>query len=66
MEANALVCWSAVDAPWEVEHRLIRQLSLPLNLDGNGGHTFYGALSNLRRESRARARELPIWTPVER
>jgi hypothetical protein len=65
MGANAFVCWHAVAAPWEVEHRLIRRLSLPLNLDGNDAHSFYGRLSDLRRQARIQARELPIWSATE-
>jgi hypothetical protein len=33
MAENALVCWSACAEPWVSEEKLIRSVSLPLNLD---------------------------------
>lgn len=61
MATNALVCWHAVEQPWLEEERLIRQLSLPLNLDANQRHGFHPTLTALRSKGRARARALPIW-----
>jgi hypothetical protein len=38
--------------------QLIRDVSLPLNLDQNANHAFHGTLSRLRAEAKARARTL--------
>ncbi len=60
MGQNAFVTWVVHPTPWELEEELIARLSLPLNLDKNDGHPIHAVLSHLRREARARARELPI------
>jgi hypothetical protein len=60
MHENALVAWLPAESPWELEHQLIRQLSLPLNLAGNEAHPFYTRLSELRRASKLKAVQLPI------
>ncbi|GEM_PF-3709548 len=44
MHANALVSWIESVEPWEVEHRLITWLDVPLNLDCNGHNEFYPML----------------------
>jgi hypothetical protein len=44
----------------ELEADLIAALTLPLNLEQNSCCPFHGALSELRREAKSRARELPI------
>lgn len=60
MAEYARVCWIESSEPWELETELISQLDLPLNLDQNSSHPFYGELKRLRAEARARARELPV------
>lgn len=57
---NAYVTWLVNPRPWELEERLIRKLSLPLNLDQNQDHPFYPALSTMRREAKRLAGDLPI------
>ena len=52
---NARVAVWSVDAPWVVEERLIREVSLPLNLNHNSGHPFRATLAALRCECKARA-----------
>ena len=59
MHDNALVAWQVATEPCVMEERLIGDLSLPLNLDMNQGHPFHPVLSRVRREAKARARELP-------
>jgi hypothetical protein len=59
MEDNALVTWCVHPEPWRLEEELISTVSLPLNLDQNGGHGFHGPLSLLRRDAKMRARALP-------
>ena len=49
---------TAID--WRVEEYLIRNFSLPLNLDQNRNHEFHLELSESRRVAKARARELPV------
>lgn len=56
MEANAEVSYMLHVQPWVVEHRLIRELSLPLNLDQNRDHPFHPELTALRALARATAR----------
>ena len=52
--------WYVCEEPWELEEQLIRSLNLSLNLDQNRVHGFHPELSRIRREAKARARELPI------
>jgi len=60
MADNAFVTWIENPRPWLLESVLIRTLNLPLNLDQNADHKFHAALSELRRDARARARMLPV------
>lgn len=50
------ITWIVADAPWILEERLIDQLSLPLNLQGNDAHPFADTLHAARRAARERAR----------
>ena len=60
MEENAFVCWVKHPAPWEVEKEIFETVSLPLNIQGNGHHLFSVKLSNLRKEAKQQAREMPV------
>jgi hypothetical protein len=60
MGDNAFVCWTEHSRPWELEERLIRTISLPLNLDQNANHPFHATLAAIRAEAKARARALPV------
>ena len=60
MEENARVVWHVCSEPWRLEEELIASADLPLNLDQNRHHAFHSALSQIRREAKARARELPV------
>lgn len=60
MDRNALVCWLPAKDPWRLESRLISQLRLPLNLQGNSHHPFHQKLSALRKQYRTRADRLPV------
>jgi len=42
------------------EEKLLRQVSLPLNVQGNAHHRFSGRLSEIRQAAKAAARELPV------
>jgi len=55
MERNALVCWLEHPRPWEVEVALLKTLSLPLNIQGNGLHPYVAALRSCRRAARGAA-----------
>ena len=55
MSRNAFVTWTEHPEPWVIEEKLIRELALPLNLQGND-HPFRPALTRLRTETKARAR----------
>ena len=60
MEENARVVWQVCQEPWELEGELISTLDLPLNLDQNRRHGFHAELSQIRREAKAKACELPV------
>ncbi|MER6975144.1 GIY-YIG nuclease family protein [Nocardioides sp. NPDC000445] len=60
MSSHARVCWIEDSAPWVLEHALIRDLVLPLNLDQNAHSPFRVELSTARAVQRARAKELPV------
>jgi hypothetical protein len=60
MNQNARVAWHLCEQPWKLEEQLIAGVDLPLNLDQNRRHGFHPELSQVRREAKARARELPI------
>ena len=55
MSRNAFVTWVEHPEPWVVEKKLIRELALPLNLQGND-HPFRPVLTGLRMQAKARAR----------
>jgi hypothetical protein len=62
MADHAWVAWAVVSSPWRIEELLIRELSLPLNLDQNQHSPFHDALTELRSRQRQRARQLSIVT----
>jgi GIY-YIG catalytic domain len=62
LEENARVAWLPCEAPWTVEAQLISTLHLPLKLEQNSRCSFHCVLSQLRRDAKRRARELPILT----
>jgi hypothetical protein len=61
MDKNAGVCWIETRQPWVVETELLASVNLPLNLDQNRRHAFQATLSAMRRVSKRRADELPVW-----
>ena len=58
MSRNAFVTLIEHSEPWGIEEELIRELALPLNLQGND-HPFRSLLTELRTEAKARARRQP-------
>ena len=58
MNDNEFVTWTTSDEPWEIEHKFIETVSLPLNLDQNRHHEFYSTLSDLRKRAKEHARNL--------
>ena len=60
MEKNAFVAWMMHPEPWTIEHELLRELSCPLNIDGNAHHLFYSIIKTMRTKALLRAREMPI------
>jgi hypothetical protein len=60
MSGHARVCWMETATPWLVEHNMIENLVLPLNLDQNSHSPFRAELSAERGAQRSRARTLPI------
>lgn len=61
MSNNAFVVWEACPEPWKLEEYLISTLSLPLNLDQNGRHSYHQTLSELRKKARDNAKKIPIY-----
>ncbi|WP_420300315.1 GIY-YIG nuclease family protein [Enterobacter sp. BNK-8] len=59
MEQNAKVHWIPVEAPGEVEDKLIASIPLPLNIQGNA-HSFKPTLSGMRTQASAEARLMDI------
>lgn len=59
MEQNARVHWIPVEAPWEVEDKLIASIPLPLNIQGNA-HSFKSTLSRIRTQAAVEARSMDI------
>jgi hypothetical protein len=55
VDVEVLVTWIEHPEPWVVEKKLIRELALPLNLQGND-HLFRPVLRRLRTDAKARAR----------
>ncbi|MFD3519467.1 GIY-YIG nuclease family protein [Streptomyces sp. NPDC058653] len=62
MGEHARVCWLEHAEPWVAESDLISRLDLPLNLDQNRTHPFYGRLKGLRADAREKARALGVVT----
>lgn len=60
MDANALVCWVEHDEPWLLEHQLLQDYSLPLNIQDNRHHPFCSSLSAMRSEAKRLAKEMPV------
>ncbi len=60
MEQNAMVCWIEHPEPWLLEHALLLEYSLPLNIQDNRHHPFCATLSGLRQLAKQQARELAI------
>ena len=57
---NARVAWIETTKPWVLEDHLLKALSLPLNIQGNGNHPFCTRLRELRKKAIRRAEELDI------
>lgn len=65
MGAHAFVVWNACPDAWDLEHELLRQLDLPLNLDANAHGSFHAGLTEMRSKAKERARRLPpIFEPL--
>ena len=58
MAANAFVSWLVREHPWELEDELIRELDLPLNLEGNQRNPFHATLTRIRARHLAEARQM--------
>ena len=57
MEQNAFVCWTTHLKPSEAKLCIIKNVSPPLNIEGNK-HTFSKILSKMRREAKRKAGKL--------
>ena len=55
MNVNLGIVWKTLAEPWQLEDRLLHELSLPLNLAGNQHHPFHAELSAQRKTARDRA-----------
>lgn len=59
MGEHAFVVWNPCGNAWDLEHELLQQLTLPLNLEANSHSAFHSGLTQLRAQARERARALP-------
>lgn len=57
---NAFVCWIIHPESWILEEEIIKNVSLPLNIPANKHHLFSAKLSEMGREAKRVAKELPI------
>ena len=60
LDQHARVCWVEHPRPWILEDRMLEEISLPLNLQGNDHHPFYPRLRQLRADGIAVARKSGI------
>ena len=60
MGDNVFVTWVVHPRPWELESDVIRNLSLPLNLDQNKSHAFHPVLSEARQQAKQNARQKAV------
>jgi hypothetical protein len=60
MDKHTRVAWCTHPQPWTVEPTVIRNLDLPLTLQGNAHHAFSTKLASIRAQARRQARELDI------
>lgn len=60
LEKNAFVFFIEHTEPWDLEKVLMKEISLPLNIQGNKHHPFSKSLSKIRSDARALARDGPI------
>jgi hypothetical protein len=60
MADHARVVWMSCDNQWDVEDKLMKDLSLPLNLRGNEAHDFYPTLTSERAAAKQTALGLPV------
>ena len=59
LDRHAAVAWVVHPRPWEAETEAIHRLSLPLNLQQNQQHRFHSRLTEVRKDAKSRARNLP-------
>jgi Domain of unknown function (DUF4145) len=57
---NTMVAWVTTPKPWLLEDHLLNTLSLPLNIEGNAGHSFSARLKELRKKAVQRVEGLDI------
>jgi hypothetical protein len=60
MAENAFVSWVVRERPWDLEDKLISELDLPLNLQGNSHNRFHPVLTEAPARCLAQARALPV------
>ena len=60
MDINTFVYFLENMEPWDLEKNLIKEISLPLNIQGNKHHPFAKLLSNMRSDAKVLARDEPI------
>lgn len=60
MDDNAFVLWIESEKPWSIEKEILRNFSLPLNIQDNEHHEFSKTLSSIRIRAKKIAEDLPI------
>ena len=60
MDENEFVLWVEHEKPWSIEKDILRNFSLPLNIQDNEHHEFSKTLISVRIRAKKIAEELPI------
>ena len=55
MDRNIFLVWKEMEKPWLLEEELLKELSIPLNLQGNEQHPFHPELSRIRSNAKNQA-----------
>lgn len=56
LDENLRFTWYGIKSPWLYEEALLKEIEVPLNLEGNQHHSFHPILTQIRKEYRERAK----------
>ena len=58
LDENLRFTWFVIKSPWLYEEALLKEIKVPLNLQGNQYHSFHPILTKIRKEHRQRANQV--------